>query len=68
MNKVMNYLKKGLIPGLFTGAGMLIGYLWSVKGCTTGNCVILGTPMLAAVYVGVIGFLISFLIPRKEKL
>ena len=62
-------VRKWLASGLFTLAGALLGYFWSVNGACAagGNCAILGNPFLSAVYVGVIGFLISLLIPRKKE-
>ena len=54
-------LRKFLQPGLFTLAGGLAGWLYyTLKGCTTG-CPIASSPTLSILYLGLVGFLLSFL-------
>ena len=64
----MKYLKKWIIPVSFTLGGAAVGLFLSQSPlCINGNCRILGSPLLSAAYVGVIGLLISSLIPRKKE-
>ena len=65
---------KWLLPALFTLGGMLVGLAYYYRtGCASGNCAITASPLRTMLYMGLIGLLISMLLPtgcncnKKEK-
>ena len=61
-------LKKWIRPALFTGVGALAGLgCYFLAGCSTGTCIITSNPLLAMVYVGIIGWLLSGITETGDK-
>lgn len=53
-------LKKWLRPALFTLGGGLVGLTYyTLAGCTTGSCAITSSPFTSAVYMALVGWLLS---------
>ena len=53
-------MKKWLRPALFTLGGGLVGLTYyTLAGCTTGSCVITSSPFTSAVYMALVGWLLS---------
>lgn len=53
-------LKKWLIPVLMTLGGAALGVVYSLTvGCVSGSCAITSSPVISALYLGTVGFLLS---------
>ena len=53
-------MKKWLRPALFTLGGGLVGLTYyTLAGCTTGSCAITSSPFTSAVYMALVGWLLS---------
>lgn len=61
-----NCVKKKLRVLLFAAAGALVGLgYYYLFGCS-GNCAVTASPWMTMFYVGIIGALLSGVIPAKE--
>ena len=53
-------MKKWLRPALFTlGGGLVRLTYYTLAGCTTGSCAITSSPFTSAVYMALVGWLLS---------
>lgn len=55
------YLKKWLRPALFVLGGALVGLgYYALVGCSAGTCAIASDPIRSMVYMGLVGWLLSY--------
>ena len=60
--------RKWLRPVLFTLGGGLAGFLYYYFiGCMNGSCAIASNPYNSTVYMGIIGWLLSFVFEKKDE-
>ena len=59
--------KKWIRPVLFTLCGVIFGLsYYYVAGCRADSCTIASNPLFSALWMGVVGYLLSIVFPKKN--